>query len=178
MSRLLIPALALVLLAACGGREEAPPASADQTPAVVAADAAEEIDMAKAEPAEAPAAPLAAGESWTLVGSGLPELVPVLAEGNIFIEVQESRVVGYAGCNRFSASMQQPAPGVLKIDAPMASKRACLSEERNAAEQALLFALPQISRQRMVEGRLRLQSADGLWLEFAAGRPESADSES
>lgn len=175
MIRLLIPAFAIVLLAACGSRDEAPAAAA-HAPAVAAAT--EEADMSKTEPAEAPAAPLVAGESWTLVGSGLPELVPVLSQGNIFIEVQETRVVGYAGCNRFSAALQQPEPGLLAIEAPMATKRACLSEEANTAEQALLFALPQISSQRMVEGRLRLQSADGLWLEFAAGRPESADSES
>lgn len=134
--------------------------------------------MPKSEAAETPSAPLVAGASWTLVGSNLPELDPALAEGRIFIEVQESRVVGYAGCNRFSASMQQPEPGVLKIETPMASKRACLSEQANAAEQALLLALPRISSQRMLEGRLRLQSAEGLWLEFSPGRPESADSES
>jgi heat shock protein HslJ len=172
MNRLLISATALLLLSACGSREDAPAADV-QAPAV----ATEETAMATTEPADVPPALLAVGESWTLVGSGLPELVPVLAEGRIFIEVQETRVVGYAGCNRFSAGLQQPEPGLITIEVPMATKRACLSEEANAAEQALLFALPQLSSQRMVEGRLRLQSADGLWLEFAAGRPESADLE-
>ncbi len=93
----------------------------------------------------------------------------------IFIEVQEARLVGYAGCNRFSAAMQRGKDTAITIEAPVASKRGCMADALNAAEQAFLGSLPAVQRFELSADRLLLQGAGGLRLEFAPGRPGSAD---
>lgn len=164
-------------LAACGPSEppqsDAPPV-ADAPVAPAASDAPEPAAGAAAAAAAVPQV-LQAGQSWTLVDANDAGLKSVAEAAGIFIEVQDTRLVGYAGCNRFSAAMQRGKDSAITLEAPVASKRACMADALNAAEQSFLRALPAVQSFELSADRLRLQGADGLLLEFAPGRPGSAD---
>lgn len=156
-------------LAACGPSE---PQQSSVPPPATAASAA---NGAPVPAAAAVPQVLEVGQSWTLVDASDVGLKSVVDAAGIFIEVQDTRLVGYAGCNRFSAAMQRGKDSAITLEAPVASKRACMADALNVAEQAFLRSLPAVERFELSADRLRLQGADGLLLEFAPGRPGSAD---
>jgi heat shock protein HslJ len=158
--------LSALLCAGCGPAPDAPLPVPEPDPVAAGASAGAEASAIDSGLAE-----LVAGESWSLSDASIEALRAKAADAGIFIEVQESRLVGYAGCNRFSASMQREGADGLRLEAPVASKRGCAEDALNAAERAFLDALPRLQRFRLADARLRLEGADGLWLEFVSGRP-------
>jgi heat shock protein HslJ len=169
-SLLILPLIAA--LAACGA-SEAPPAPSPAAPATTEAPAA--AADAKAEQAEAPA--LEAGKSWTLIEATDANLKSAAAEAGIFIEVQDERIVGYGGCNRFSVPLERGEGSSIKLAAVVASKRACASDALNAAEQTFLQTLAAAQTFELRDDGLRLTTADGAELRFSAGRPEGSEGE-
>lgn len=116
---------------------------------------------------------LEAGQSWTLIDASDAGLKSAAAVAGIFIEVQDARVVGYAGCNRFSAALERGEGNALRIDAAVSTKRACAADALNIAEQAFLGALPAVQSFELSADRLRLRDAGtGVLLEFSPGRPD------
>lgn len=169
--RALLLAPLLAALAACGASETPLPGYAEPpAPAAPAADA-----MATAAPAVAQV--LEAGKSWTLVDSSDDTLKSAAVEAGIFIEVQDARIVGYGGCNRFSVPLQRGEGGGLKLAAVVASKRACASDALNAAEQTFLQTLGAAQSFELRDEGLFLRTADGAELKFSAGRPGGAEGE-
>lgn len=174
------PIIALSLLAglaACGSQESAPsPEPAPVTPPALS-EPVVAADPGVAPAAVAPPQVLESERSWTLVDASDAGLKSVVASAGIFIEVQDARVVGYGGCNRFSAPLQRGEGSAITLESPMASKRACGSDAMNLAERSFFNALPSVQRFELDAERLRLHGADGLLLEFAPGRPGGADGE-
>lgn len=171
-SLVILPLLAA--LAACGA-SEAPPAPSAAAPAEDAAPAATEdaAPAAKAEQAEAPA--LEAGKSWTLIEATDANLKSAAAEAGIFIEVQDERIVGYGGCNRFSVPLERGEGSSIKLAAVVASKRACASDALNAAEQTFLQTLGAAQSFELRDEGLYLRTSDGAELKFSAGRPGGSE---
>lgn len=173
-SLLVLPLVAA--LAACGA-PEAPPSPNAAAPAQEAAPKAAEVaaQAALTEPSDGPE--LEAGKSWTLVEASDGTLKSVAAEAGIFIEVQDARIVGYGGCNRFSVPLQRGEGGSIKLAAVVASKRACASDALNAAEQTFLQTLGAAQGFELRDEELYLRTADGAELKFSAGRPGGAEGE-
>jgi heat shock protein HslJ len=161
--------LCLGTLIGCSQEPDAPPPVPEPEPAAAGASAGAEASTVDTPPPE-----LVVGESWTLSAASIEALQAKAAEAGIFVEVQEARLVGYAGCNRFSAPMRREGLDGLSVEPPVASKRGCADEAMNAAERAFLDALPQLRRFEIADGRLLLLGADGLSLEFVPGRPGAA----
>lgn len=162
-------ALCVAALVGCSQEPDSPPPVPDPEPAAAGVSAGAEASTVDAPPPE-----LVVGESWTLSSASIEALQLKAAEAGIFIEVQDARLVGYAGCNRFSAPMRRDGIDGLSVEPPVASKRGCADDAMNTAERAFLDALPQLQRFEIVDGRLRLLGADGLSLEFVPGRPGAA----
>ncbi|SDD07886.1 META domain-containing protein [Aquimonas voraii] len=161
----------LVALAACGFSETPSPSTAEApAPAAPAADV-----VAAAAPAVAQV--LEPGKSWALVEASDDTLMSAAAEAGIFIEVQDARIVGYGGCNRFSVPLQRGEGSSIKLEAVVASKRACASEALNTAEQTFLQTLGAAQSFELREEGLYLRTADGAELKFSAGRPGGVEGE-
>lgn len=155
-------------LTACGA-SEAPPVSSSGAGASSVAS----VQAAPAQPVAEAAVPqvLEAGRSWTLVEASDERLQSVAEASGIFIEVQDTRWVGYAGCNRFSVSMHHAEGNAIKLEAIVSTKRACVSDALNAAEQRFLQALADVQHYELSAAGLRLSTADGATLSFIPGRP-------
>jgi heat shock protein HslJ len=166
----------MAALAACGA-SEAPPSPNAAVPAQEAESMTTQsaAPAAKAEQAEAPA--LEAGKSWTLIEASDDTLKSVAAEAGIFIEVQEDRIVGYGGCNRFSVPLERGEGRSIKLAAVVASKRACASDALNTAEQTFLQTLGAAQSFEVRDEGLSLRTSDGAELKFSEGRPGGADDE-
>lgn len=172
--------IALPLLAglvACG--QPAPPQQGATTSPPPAAASSAPVGVPDSIPSVA-AVPqvLEAGQSWTLIDARDAGLKSAAAAAGIFIEVQDVRVVGYAGCNRFSAPLQRGDGNAVQIDAAVATKRACAEDALNVAEQAFLGALPAVQSFELSVDRLRLRDASSdVVLEFSPGRPDGGQGE-
>ena len=161
-------------LAACGPAESPPAAShPDKATAVPNEPAA---PTGAATPAALPQQ-LEAGRSWTLAGASDAGLQSVAEAAGIFIEVQDGRLVGYAGCNRFSAPLTRGEGTDIQLGATVATKRACVSDALNAAEQRFLETLTAVRRFELSEQGLSLSTAEGASLSFTAGRPGGSEGE-
>jgi len=180
-SRTVISVIAVAMLCAaligCSGEQAEPPLLTVPEPEPAAAGAsagaaASAINVESvAEPEPAPQ--FESGQSWTLRSASLASLSESAA--GIFIEVQDGRLVGYGGCNRFSVPMSRGEGGALKFDAVVASKRACGSDALNSAERDFLQSLAAVTAFDIEQGELQLRSADGASLNFSPGRPKDAE---
>lgn len=169
---LLAPLLAV--LAACGASETPSSSTVETTaPAASATEAAPEPAAVEPEVAQA----LESGKSWALVEATDDTLRAAAVEAGIFIEVQDGRIVGYGGCNRFSVPLERGADSSISLGAVVASKRACGSDVLNAAEQTFLQTLGAAQSFELRDQALYLRSAGGAELKFSAGRPSGADGE-
>jgi heat shock protein HslJ len=95
---------------------------------------------------------------WTLVemnGQPLPsDIDPPL------IHFETDRVRGFAGCNRFTASVKEAKPGEIDIGAPAAEKKACPPPQMEF-EQKFLAQLDAVNRYTYLAGQLALTWQDG-----------------
>jgi heat shock protein HslJ len=95
---------------------------------------------------------------WTLIeidGQPVPQGVdPPL------IHVESGKLRGFAGCNRFTASVTETKPGEIDIGAAAAEKKACPPPQMEL-EQTFLTQLDAVNRYSYVAGQLALTWADG-----------------
>jgi len=95
---------------------------------------------------------------WTLVemdGQSLPKDVdPPL------IHFETDRVRGFAGCNRFTASVKETKPGEIDVGAAAAEKKACPPPQMEL-EQKFLAQLDAVNRYTYLAGQLALGWQDG-----------------
>jgi len=95
---------------------------------------------------------------WTLVeidGQPLPgDVDPPL------IHFETDRVRGFAGCNRFTASVEETKPGEIDIGAPAAEKKACPPPQMEL-EQKFLTQLDAVKQYSYLAGQLALTWQDG-----------------
>jgi heat shock protein HslJ len=167
-------AIAAAALAGCGGD------SIDSKPAPAASAVAPVPSTKAATEVPEPATPphittFEVGESWRLIDASSPELRDNAVKAGIFLEVQDGRLVGYAGCNRFSAPMVLRGPGEIGLGPVMASKRGCADDALNAAEQQFLAALQKIDTFKLSDGQLSFNHPDGTVLVFVEGRPDGIE---
>ena len=95
---------------------------------------------------------------WTLVEMDGQPLPPELDAPLIHFETD--RVRGFAGCNRFTAPVQETAPGQIDIGAAAAEKKACPPPQMEL-EQKFLQQLDAVSRYGYLAGQLALTWQDG-----------------
>jgi len=95
---------------------------------------------------------------WTLVeidGQPVPpDVDPPL------IHFEEGKLRGFAGCNRFTASVTETKPGEIDIGAAAAEKKACPPPQMEI-EQKFLTQLVAVNRYSYVAGQLALTWTDG-----------------
>jgi heat shock protein HslJ len=95
---------------------------------------------------------LAANE-WQLVSiDGQP--VPADAKPPV-IHFERDSIRGFAGCNRFSASIKETAPGVVEVGPAAATRMACPAPEMDL-EQKFLAKLGKVKGYTFLAGRLAL----------------------
>jgi len=100
---------------------------------------------------------LAANE-WTLVEiDGEP--VPAGVDPPL-IHFAADKLRGFAGCNRFTASVAESKPGEIDIGAAAAEKKACPQPQMDL-EQKFLTQLDAVNRYSYVAGQLALTWVDG-----------------
>ena len=100
---------------------------------------------------------LAANE-WTLVEmDGQP--VPAGVEAPL-IHVERESVRGFAGCNRFNATVKESKPGEIEVGPVAGTKMACPPPAMEL-EQAFLAQLGKVRRYTFVAGQLALGWQDG-----------------
>jgi len=95
---------------------------------------------------------------WTLVEMDGQPLPPELDAPLIHFETD--RVRGFAGCNRFTAPVQETAPGQIDIGAAAAEKKACPPPQMEL-EQKFLKQLDAVSGYGYLAGQLALTWQDG-----------------
>jgi heat shock protein HslJ len=105
-----------------------------------------------------------AGTSWQVTGlnNGRQAVVGVL-DGTSLTMVfgNDGKLSGSAGCNSFNAGYQAEG-GVLRIDAPAATRMMCAQPEGRMAQEAqFLAALTTASQARREGDRLELRTASG-----------------
>lgn len=137
------PALAALLMTATLGACAAPSGSGDAAPA--------------------PLQQLPDGTAWRLDSSSFKGLEAGAGTG-IRMAFSDGKVNGDSGCNRFFGEAKI-SEGRLVLGPIASSKRACLGP-RAESEQALFSALRQLDQAFMVNGQLRLTTADGAELVF------------
>jgi len=76
------------------------------------------------------------------------------------IHFEGQKLRGFAGCNRFTASVQETKPGEIEIGAAAAEKKACPPPQMEL-EQKFLTELDAVNRYSYVAGQLALTWADG-----------------
>ena len=95
---------------------------------------------------------------WTLVeldGQPLPAgIEPPL------IHFEGGSVRGFAGCNRFNATVTESKPGEIDVGAPAATKKACPPAQMDL-EQKFLAELDAVNRYSYLAGQLALGFQDG-----------------
>jgi len=95
---------------------------------------------------------------WTLVEiDGQPLAADLDAP---LIHFEGGKLRGFAGCNRFTASVQEAKPGEIDIGAAGAEKKACAPAQMEL-EQKFLAQLDAVNRYSYVAGQLALTWADG-----------------
>lgn len=95
---------------------------------------------------------------WTLVEiDGQP--VPTDVDPPL-IHVEGNRIRGFAGCNRFTASVAETKPGEIEIGAAAAEQKACPAPQMDL-EQKFLAQLDAANRYSYVAGQLALTWTDG-----------------
>lgn len=101
---------------------------------------------------------LAANE-WQLVEiDGEP--LPAGIEAPL-VHFEKDGVRGFAGCNRFTASVAETAPGRIDVGPGAAATRKACPQPQMDLEQRFLARLDQVERYSYVAGRLALEYKDG-----------------
>jgi heat shock protein HslJ len=95
---------------------------------------------------------------WTLVEIDGQPVPPEVDPPLIHFEGQKLR--GFAGCNRFTASVTETKPGEIGIGAAAAEKKACPPPQMEI-EQKFLAQLVAVNRYGYVAGQLALTWQDG-----------------
>lgn len=165
---LLFAALTAVALAGCSGDSTEPKPAPAADPPIATTEVAE-------PPTPQGPTTFEVGQSWRLIDASTPELRDNAVKAGIFLEVQDGRLVGYSGCNRFSAPMTDRGPGLFALGLALSTKRACAEDELNAAEQQFLAALQKVDTYTVANGQLSFDNPDGTRLVFAEGRPEGME---
>ena len=75
------------------------------------------------------------------------------------IHFDRDGIRGFAGCNRFTASVKETAPGVIQVGPPAATRMACPGPEMDL-EQAFLAGLAKTNGYTFLAGRLALTWTD------------------
>lgn len=96
-----------------------------------------------------------------LVVQGAEIAIPTGVEANILFS-KDGKAYGSGGCNRFSGGFENPAPGQVKFSALISTKMYC--QEKMAVESGLFQALAKVTRYRVENIRLILESEDGQYL--------------
>jgi len=114
-----------------------------------------------------PAAAQITDPEWSLVALG--EQPSPLGRGNqpatLRLEASTSRAVGFAGCNRFSASYIL-AGDSLRFGPAMATKMACVDGDE--LERSFLGALPVVTTYEVTDSALILKGPGGRLARFHA----------
>lgn len=169
---LFLSATLLTMAAACSvPPSQTTPSEVDPQSAIgEARPAAERPAHAGAEGSVMDAAhPLSEGQRWRLQHSSDPVIAAAATRVELSLEIVDGRMTGNSGCNRFSASFEQGPEGRLEVGPAMASKRACVDEALNSAEQRFLAALSAADRIELRAGVLTLSGPGTPSLDFRAG---------
>lgn len=95
-----------------------------------------------------------AGVEWVLTRFAANEPAP--AEPEVTLEIDDDRVIGSAGCNRYFAAIEEgPTPGDVKVGSPGSTRRACPGDIM-ALESRYLNRLGQVVKFGFSLGRLVL----------------------
>lgn len=111
----------------------------------------------------APQARSLAGTNWraTAINDGRGAVVSLVAESTLTLAFSADGVAsGSAGCNRFTSAYTAQGES-LRLQAPAATRRMCVSEAIMNQEQAYLRALGTVATARREGDRLELRTADG-----------------
>jgi len=100
---------------------------------------------------------------WRLVGSSDARLQGDAAAA-VRLTIAEGRLSGDSGCNEFSAGYSL-ANGALQMQPLISTKRGC-APPAGEVEQALYAVLREATRADLRDGRLRLTTGDGRYVEF------------
>jgi len=117
-----------------------------------------------------------AGVEWTLTHFAWDEPVP--AGLAITLTVEEDRIAGSSGCNRYFAGLEESQPGNVTVSAIGSTRMAC-PEDVLATESRYLTALGAVTKYGFLAGKLALtyQSERAVYsLLFAAGAQDTAAS--
>lgn len=90
---------------------------------------------------------------WQLVSIGGQPL-PADSKAPV-IHFEREGIRGFAGCNRFSASVKETAAGVIEVGPPAATRMACPGPEMDL-EQQFLAELAKVNGYTFLAGRLAL----------------------
>lgn len=72
----------------------------------------------------------------------------------------EARLTGFTGCNQYSGSIKESAPGTVAVGPAAATRRACLGDGMTI-ETRYLKALEKVTRYTFLAGRLHVFGQDG-----------------
>lgn len=116
------------------------------------------------------------GAEWIL--TGFDQTDPAPAEPAISLTVQDGRISGFAGCNRYAgAVIAGGSPGDLEVQKDLATTRRACPEPMMLLEQRYLRSLAAVERYQFLATRLALlYNEDGTYrlLLFAARPPAAA----
>lgn len=158
------------LLFALAGCSPSPDARSSQSSEPVPAIAAETKPETGTESAAMPLdSPLSEGRRWVLQTASDPAIADAAGKAEIYIEVRQGRLGGYSGCNQFNAPFTVDAQGGLKVEPAVSTKRACVDDSMNQAEQRFLSALSSLDRLELVGDVLSLSGPGDFRLQFRAG---------
>lgn len=101
---------------------------------------------------------LLAGSSWVLAAWQFQDPAP--AEPAITLTLEEDKVAGFAGCNRYFASVAETEPGSITVGPVGATRMAC-PDSLMALEGRYLDLLGKVGKFSFLAGRLALSWRDG-----------------
>jgi heat shock protein HslJ len=129
---------------------------------------------ASEEVARAAAVPLT-GTSWRLtqIGDQLVDNPPGDAAAHIQLQAGNSRVTGFAGCNRMFGGYSLDGES-LKFGQVGATKMACLEEGRMELESSFFDTLSRVARWKITNSTLELLDDSGRSLATFAAVPAAA----
>jgi heat shock protein HslJ len=129
---------------------------------------------ASEEVASAAAVPLT-GTTWRLtqIGDQLVDNPPGDAAAHVQLQAGNSRVTGFAGCNRMFGGYSLNGES-LKFGQVGATKMACLEEGRMELESRFFETLSQVARWKITNSTLELLDGNGKSLATFAAAPAAA----
>ena len=98
------------------------------------------------------------GSSWVLAAWQFQDPAP--AEPAISLALEDDKVAGFAGCNRYFASVAETEPGSITVGPVGATRMAC-PDSLMALEGRYLDLLGKVDKFSFMAGRLALSWRDG-----------------